>query len=192
MYKEDLMAERTVTVNNGSSNLWWLGVIAGIVTMLFGIAALFWPGLSLVVFVYLFSAYVLLWGIVAIVKGFVGMTAGEKLWWLSLLFGFFTIGVGVYLVRHPLVSFGTLILLTGFTFIIRGVIDIVGAIFGDVTSAGGKTLAIIAGVLGVLAGILLLMQPVSAGVAFVWIIGLYSLLFGPLLIALAMDSRDKV
>ena len=85
MYKEDLMAERTVTVNNGSSNLWWLGVIAGIVTMLFGIAALFWPGLSLVVFVYLFSAYVLLWGIVAIVKGFVGMTAGETMVAITLI-----------------------------------------------------------------------------------------------------------
>ena len=184
------MAVETTATNN-SNNLWWLGVISGILTMLFGIATLFWPGLSLVLFVYLFSAYVLVWGVVAIVKGIVGMTAGEKLWWLSLLFGFFTVGVGVYLVRHPLVSFGTLILLTGFTFIIRGVVDVVGGIFGDVQSSGGKVLAIVAGVLGVLAGILLLMQPVSAGIAFVWIIGLYALLFGPLLIALAVDGRDK-
>lgn len=186
------MAEKTVTTTNNPNNLWWLGVVGGILTMLFGIAALFWPELTLVTFVYLFSAYVLVWGIAAVVQGFVGMTSGEKLWWLSLLFGFFAIGVGVYLVRHPLVSFGTLILLAGFTFIIRGVVDVVAGIFGDAQSSTGKVLAIIAGVLGVLAGVLLLTQPVSAGVAFVWIIGLYSLLFGPLLIALAMDSRDNV
>lgn len=186
------MADKTVTVSSNNSNdLWWLGVVGGILTMLFGIAALFWPGITLVTFVYLFSAYVLVWGVVSVVQGFVGMTKAERLWWLSLLFGFFAIGVGVYLVRHPFVSFATLILLTGFTFIIRGVVDIVVGIFSDGQSAGGKLLAIIAGVLGVLAGVLLLMQPVSAGVAFVWVIGLYALLFGPLLTALAIDSRNQ-
>ncbi len=185
------MATKTVAVTNNSPNLWWLGVIGGILTMVFGVAALFWPGLTLVTFVYLFSAYVIVWGVAEVVRGFIDMTSAKSLWWLSLLFGFFAVGVGVFLVRNPLVSFGTLILLTGFTFIIRGVVDIFAGFYSDAQSSSGKTLAIISGVLGLLAGLLLLVQPVSAGIAFVWVIGLYSLLFGPLLIALAMDSRNN-
>ncbi|HRF28626.1 MAG TPA: DUF308 domain-containing protein [Candidatus Saccharibacteria bacterium] len=184
------MADNKSTVRAGASgDLWWMGVFAGILTMLFGVAALFWPGLTLVTFVYLFSAYVLVWGVVSVVRGFSDMIAGQSLWWLTLLFGFFAVGVGVYLVRHPLVSFATLILLTGFTFIIRGVVDILEGVFGDMPSSTTRILAVIAGALGIVAGIYLLNQPVSGGVAFVWIIGLYSLLVGPLLIALSMDSH---
>lgn len=184
------MADRGRKVMEGGTDLWWMGVVAGVVTMLFGLAALFWPGLTLVTFVYLFSAFVLVWGVLAIVRGFVDMTAANSLWWLSLLFGFFAVGVGVYLVRHPLVSFATLILLIGFTFIVRGAFDILNGLFGEVRTTTGRTLAIVAGALGVVAGVWLLMQPESAGVAFVWIVGLYALLFGPLLVALAMDSRS--
>ena len=50
------------------TSMWWLGVVAGIITIFFGIAALFWPGLTLVTFVYLFSAFVLALGVVSIIK----------------------------------------------------------------------------------------------------------------------------
>jgi len=41
------MADNKSTVRAGASgDLWWMGVFAGILTMLFGVAALFWPGLT--------------------------------------------------------------------------------------------------------------------------------------------------
>lgn len=171
-----------------ASETWWLGVIAGVLTILFGIAALFWPELTLVTFVYLFSAYVLVWGVVSIVKSLISIRGGNGMWWLGLLFGVLVLGLGVYLVRHPGVSFGTLILFVGFTFIIRGLIDVLEGLFGD-KSASGKVLSLIAGIVGVLAGVFVLIQPVSGGVAFVWVLGLYSLIFGPLLIAMSMDEK---
>lgn len=177
-----------VKTQQNSGGMWWLGAVAGVATLLFGIAALFWPALTLATFVFLFSAYVLAWGVVSIVRGFTSVST-DSLWWLKLLFGVVAVGVGVYLVRHPGVSFATLILLTGFTFIIQGVFDVVGALFGDMKSATGKTLAMIGGALGIVAGVFILMQPVTGGIAFVWIVGLYALLFGPVLIAASMDER---
>lgn len=168
---------------------WWLGTVAGVVTILFGIAALFWPGLTLITFVYIFSAYVLAWGIVSVIHGFMTIQT-DSLWWLKLLFGILTVGVGVYLVRHPGVSFATLVLLTGFTFIVRGLVDIVEGLFGGELVGSHRTLAVIGGILGVLAGILILTQPASAGVAFVWIIGIYALIFGPILIAGSIEERS--
>lgn len=185
------MADRAVKQTSDASDLWWLGVAAGVLTMLFGVAALFWPGLTLATFVYLFSAYVLVWGVVSVVKGFVDMAKMRPMWWLSLLFGFFVIGVGVYLVRHPLATFNTIVLLLGFTFIVRGVVDVVSGIFGDMESSTARTLSILAGAIGVVAGVFVLNQPVAGGVAFVWVIGLYALLMGPLMVALAIDAHSS-
>ena len=184
------MAGVQVQAMEPESEFWWIGVVGGILTMLFGIAALFWPGLTLVTFVYLFSAYMLVWGVASTVKGLIDLTSGTAMWWLSLLFGFLGIGVGIYLVRHPLASFATLVLIIGFTFILRGVIDLVSG-FRPGQTATGRILSFIAGGLGVLAGVFMLTQPAEAGVAFVWVLGLYSLLVGPLLIALAVDARKN-
>lgn len=183
------MADKVIKVIESETDFWWMGVLSGILTMLFGVAALFWPGLTLVTFVYLFSAYVLVWGVISIVRGLIDLTSEVAMWWLALIFGFLAVGVGVYLVRNPLTSFVTLVLLVGFTFIIRGVVDIIAGFSGD-RSSTGRVLCFIAGGLGVAAGVFMLTQPASAGVAFVWILGLYALLVGPLLIALSVDAHN--
>lgn len=171
------------------NDLWWVGVLQGVVALLFGIAAVFWPSLTLVTLVYLFSAFVLAWGIASVVEAILAINH-RSTWWMTLIFGFVGIGVGVYLVRHPDVSFNTLILLIGFTLIIRGIFDVLGA-FVDQVTATGKVFWTIAGLAGILVGIIILTQPVAGGVAFVWILGLYALLVGPLMIALSFDLRNK-
>lgn len=163
--------------------------LRGVLALLFGVAAVFWPGITLVTLVYLFSAFVLVNGVVDLVFG-VGRLANSDLSIVSrvvmLLFGILQVGVGIYLLRHPTVSFATLVLLIGFTLIIRGVFDIVSGLF-DEGSSMYKAVMIIGGILAGLAGILVLFQPAKAGVAFVWILGVYALIVGPLTIALAMD-----
>jgi uncharacterized membrane protein HdeD (DUF308 family) len=169
---------------------WWSLVLRGIVALLFGIAAVFWPGLTLVTLVYLFSAMILVWGIANIVGGFM-RTGRRTSWVLVLLLGFLQVGVGVYLLRHPQVSFATLILLIGFSLIVGGIFDIVGA-FVEEDTATSKTMAILAGALAVLAGVVVLFQPASAGVAFVWILGIFALVSGPMMIAMGLDVKHAL
>lgn len=183
------MAREIMIDNETGDSLWWMGVVEGALTILFGIAALFWPGLTLTVLVYLFSAYVLIWGVVEIIHSFIDIGKGN--WWLRLIFGLFALGVGVYLVRNPEVSFGTLVLLIGFTFIVRGLMDIIGSLV-EKRSATSRTLSIIGGAAAIILGIFVLRQPVEGGVAFVWLLGLFALFFGPLMIAMAFDVHKVV
>jgi uncharacterized membrane protein HdeD (DUF308 family) len=81
-------------------------------------------------------------------------------------------------------------LLVGFFLIFNGIVEIVVALTSPDT-ATGKTLAIIGGIAALLAGILMLFQPATAGVAFVWILGLYGLITGPMLIALSLDIHRQ-
>ena len=168
---------------------WWVLTLRGAVAVLFGIAAVFWPGITLVTLLYLFSAYILVSGIIDIVHGIGGISKRAS-WFLTLILGFAELGVGVYLLRHPHVVFATFILLLGFMLIVRGVFEGVAA-FSDSASVTNRTLMIIASVVAIVAGIILLFQPASAGVAFVWILGLYALLVGPIMIALSLDLKKS-
>ena len=171
----------------------WTGLaFRGIFAILFGIAAVFWPGLTLKTLVYLFGGFILASGLVSLVAGLANIYNGEASFLhriLMVVLGVLEIGVGVYLLRHPLVSFTTLILLIAFALIIRGVIDIVAGLF-EGGSAMRRTVMVIGGLLAGIAGVVLLFQPASGGVTFVWILGLYALLTGPMLIALALDIKN--
>jgi uncharacterized membrane protein HdeD (DUF308 family) len=166
---------------------WWVGVLQGVFALAFAAAALFWPGLTLKTLVYLFSAYVLVWSLVEIFRGLSGIKSNDY-WWLSLIFGIFGTGVGVYLVRHPEVTFATFILLIGFTFILRGIVDIISAFLGG-QLATSRALSLLVGAAALIVGIVVLNQPVEGGVAFVWILGLYSLVYGVISIALSLDLK---
>lgn len=173
-------------------NMWGALALRGMAAILFGIAAVFWPGLTLVTLVYLFGAYVLASGLVNLVIGLTNMGGDSDTFWgriLLLLLGLGELAVGVYLLRHPLVTFATLILIIGLVLIVRGLFELFAGIFGQ---GGGtyRTVMVIGGVISALAGVILLFQPASAGVAFVWILGLYALITGPLLVALAFEAKN--
>lgn len=180
-----------VKKSNNAAVHWWLLTLRGVVAILFGVAAVFWPGLTLATLVYLVSAFILVAGVLSVVEGVVSM-AHHRAWALTLVLGIAEIAVGLYLVRHPSVTFATFILVAGLLFIARGVMEVVAALAEDGVSATHRALVVIAGLAAFLVGVLLLFQPVAAGVAFVWLLGLYALITGPLMIALSVDVKHAL
>lgn len=175
---------------NNLATYWWTLTVRGIFAVIFGIAAVFWPHITLTILVYIFSAWILVDGVVRLIAGLTRL--GEhQLGALTAIIGFLEVGLGVYLLRHPLVTFTTLVLLIGFLLIIDGVVSAVAALASN-EEGGSKALTIIVGLLAILAGILMLFQPVSAGVAFVWILGLYALIAGPMLIVLSFEVKKTL
>jgi len=167
---------------------WWVLTIQGIAAILFGIAAVFWPGLTLVSFIYLFGLYLLVAGVVAVLGGLFSINK-RGTWVLSVLLGLVLLGIGVYLLRHPATSFALLIVLTGSALVVWGVVEVVVALSKGGLSSTSKTIAIMAGVVAVIAGVLMFFQPAASGIAFVWVVGLFALINGPLWIALSLDVK---
>ena len=170
------------------SELWWIGVVQSIIAILFGIVAIFWPALTLVTLVYLLSAFVIAVGLTEIVHGLMSIKRRDT-WWMTLVIGLISLGAGLYLARHPQVSFATFILVVGITFIVRGIIDVIRG-FIEKRPTTHKVLDFIVGLAGVAAGIIILVQPVAGGLAFVWVIGLYALIYGALTLASSIEMRN--
>ena len=181
------MASREVS--QLSSQLWGLVVTEGVLAVLAGIALLFWPTASAVLLVVLFGLFVLIWGVVGSIRSLVsvGRTQG---WWVHLILSVLLVGLGVYLLRNVGLSLALFILLIGFTFIVRGLFDVLTALFSrEQSTTENKALLIVLGLLGLVAGIVTLVQPVASGLAFIWIAGVYALIYGVFTLAFAIKAQ---
>lgn len=174
-----------------AKQLWGLAIAQGVLAILFGILALFWPGLTVALLIVLFSVFVLVWGVVGVITG-LSTIGSNKFWWLELIFSVLAVGLAVFMLRNPVDAAAIFILVIGLTFLVRGVVDLLEGLFDADRSSDSRIFAVLAGIIGVLAGIVTLLYPVSAGVAVVWVIGLYAVLYGALSIGFALRAQKEL
>lgn len=174
-----------------AKQLWGLGIAFGVVSILFGVVALFWPGLTVALLILLFSVFVLVWGIVGLIVSIASISR-DKFWWLEMVFSLLAIGLAVYLLRNPVAAALIFVFYIGLVFLVRGVIDVIEGLFDSNRKGSRRVLAIVLGIIGILAGIITLTYPVSAGLAVVWVIGLYGVLYGSLLIAFSFTAQAEL
>lgn len=175
-----------------TKKLWGVLALRGIVAILFGLAVVFWPGLTLVTLVYLFSALLLIGGVVGLVVGVINISKNNVSMLaraLALVLGIAEIGVGIYLLKHVGVTLENFVLLAGLILIARGVVDGFSGLFEE-DATTNRTILTATGALSVIIGVIILMQPAASGIAFVWILGLYALIVGPMLLALSYDLKN--
>jgi len=106
---------------------WWALLLAGIVSVAFGVAALYYfPGLSLT-FAVLWTAYwLIVTGLVAVYISFQERSLGVS-WGWTLTFGIVAVAGGVVALMNPQATLATLLgVIAGFSFI-SGVVLLIGA-----------------------------------------------------------------
>jgi uncharacterized membrane protein HdeD (DUF308 family) len=99
-------------------------ILEGLALILFGLAAMVWPGLTLGAFTVIFGLFAVAAGVVVAIPGILRLAEG----WASIgkaVIGLGLVGVGAFALNNPDIAATTLVLLIGFTFLIRGVLDIV-------------------------------------------------------------------
>lgn len=168
------------TLKERMKELWWLYTLQAIVTLLFGIMAVFLPGLTLVTLLYLFTAYLLVFGILDAIGGLASMKH-DKTWWVNLLLGVAYIGVAVYLIKNPDIAASAFVAFIGALLILRGVFEVIMAFLFD---RNERMLDIIGGLLAVAAGVIIWVYPLAGSLAFVWVLGLFAIVRGILMLGL--------
>ena len=161
---------------------WWLLLIRGILAVLFGVVAFAWPALTLVTLVLLYGAYAFVDGLTAIWLG-----ASSRAWGL-LLFGVLGIIVGIYVFFFPGIAALALLYLIAAWAIVRGVFEIITAIQLR-KEINYEWALIISGLIAIVFGIVLIVNPGAGALAMVLVIGAFAFAFGIMMIVLAFRVR---
>ena len=167
---------------------WGWIALRGVFALIFGVMAVAMPGITLAILVMFWGAYALIDGVVALVAGFRIRESGKPLWALIVL-GLLGIAAGVIALVWPGLTALTLVWVIGLWAIAIGVLQIVAAIrFRKYLE--GEWLHALSGVLSLLFGIVLMARPAAGVVALVWIIGGFAIMFGVVLIGMALRLRS--
>lgn len=162
---------------------WWLVLLEGIVTLIFGILLLTAPGATLVVIVQITGFFWLIQGIFQIV----GIFVDSSLWGWKLFAGVLGIMAGILVLQHPLWS---TVLLPSIVVIILGIQGIIFGVVGLVIAFRGAGWGVgILGALSILFGILLLSNPMLGTAALVMVLGVFAVIGGIASIVMAFQMR---
>lgn len=169
----------------------WGWVLAyGILTLLAGIAVLAWPSETLLVIAVLFGVQLIISGIFRFVGALASddLTGGTRV--MLALLGVLSIIIGLWAVRHAVLTLIALIVFLGIFWVINGLIEIFAALsHRDMPDRGWSVLM---GVLSAIAGIIVLAYPGLTLVGLAVILGIWLLVFGILEIVAAFRLRRLV
>jgi uncharacterized membrane protein HdeD (DUF308 family) len=174
-------------MQNLLSNSWKGLAWRGAVSLLFGILAALWPSITLIWLMAMFAAYALIGGSAYAVAAVRNRQTNSD-WWLMLLLGLMTVAAGMVAIIYPNLTAVFLVLLIGATALASGLVDIIMAIrLRKVIS--GEALLFLNGIISVAFGVFVFFFPGAGALALVWLISIYAIFSGVLLLALAWRAR---
>jgi uncharacterized membrane protein HdeD (DUF308 family) len=169
----------------------WGWVLAyGVLTLLAGIFALAWPGVTLLALAVLFGVQLIVSGIFRFVTAFASddQTGGTRV--LLALLGVLSVIIGLWAVRHVLLTLVALIVFLGIFWVVSGVIDIFTALAHRAMLHRGW--AALTGVLSVLAGLIVLAVPGLSLFGLAVILGVWLIIFGTMEMGAAFRLRALI
>ncbi len=169
------------------SRAWWTVLIRGVVAVLLGMAALAWPQITLRVLVILLGAYLLADGAFGAVGAFKGRPHHRQ-WWILLVGSIAGIVAGIIAIFWPGITGLVLVYLVAAWALLTGILEIIAAIRLR-AEIKGEWLLMLGGIASILFAVIVAIRPAAGAVALVWLIGIYVIVFGILLIILGFRLR---
>jgi uncharacterized membrane protein HdeD (DUF308 family) len=162
-------------------------IVRGIVGVVFGLVAFAWPGITITALVAIFAAYAVIDGVTNLFLG-LSRRPGRERSWASVIQGIVGIAAGVLAVIWPGVTALALVIFIGAWAIVTGIFEIFAAIKLR-KEIKGEWLLALSGLLSVMFGVLVFAFPAAGAVGISWILGIYAMAGGIVLIALGVRLR---
>jgi uncharacterized membrane protein HdeD (DUF308 family) len=174
-----------VARDDAPGRYWWVPLVGGVLSLVVGVLALAYPGPTLLAVGIIFGAYLAAWGTMLVVHS-VG-TAAEPTFAriLGVIVGLLGLLTGLVLLVRPGESVVTAALVLGFWWVLLGVMQLARGI----AMSEGRTWNLVMGVIGFVAGIIILAQPEIGLDTLVWIVGIGLILQGVVEIVLGLGIR---
>ena len=165
------------------SRVWWGFLVRGLAAIIFGVLALIWPSATLAVLIILFGAYVLVDGVLLVIKAVSTWKVRDDRW-LLLIEGLLGIGIGVMTFFAPAITTIVLVFYIAAWSLATGIIEIVSGIRLR-KELSGEIFWILTGIVSIIFAVLLMLFPGAGAVGVIWLIAIYAIVFGLLLVVLS-------
>ena len=169
------------------ARIWWTIVLRGVLAILFGVVALFYTGQTLLALVYVFGTYAVLNGIFAIASAVRAGEAHQRWGWLAFA-GIVGVVAGIVSFFWPGITALAVVFIVASWAIIGGVAEIAFALSWPDTLAH-PWFAALSGIVSVVYGVILAVWPRSGAVALTWLLGIYAIAYGAMLLYYANRLR---
>jgi uncharacterized membrane protein HdeD (DUF308 family) len=166
---------------------WGWVVLRGVAAVLFGLLAFAWPGLTLAILVIVWGAYAIADGVLALIAACRVRDRGRPFWAL-LIVGLLGLVAGVVTFLWPGMTALVLLMCIAAWAVVMGIFQISAAIRLRKVIQNEWLLGL-SGVLSVLFGLLMFLQPGAGALAVIWIVAAYAVIFGVLLIWLGFRLK---
>ena len=167
--------------------LWWLVLIRGVLAVVFGLYALFSPAGALLALVFVFGFYAIMDGVAALVVGFRHRRTSHWGWHVAQ--GVVSLIAGFIALFWPGPTVLALVLIIAVWSIVLGVTEIIEAFTARKHGSSSWAWLLVGGIVAILFGIILIVSPAAGALTLLWVIGLFSLVFGVVYIVWAFRLR---
>ena len=165
---------------------WWALALRGVVAILFALVAIFLPVVTAAALILLFGAYAFIDGVFALIAGLrLARQHGRSA--PLLLEGVLNVLIGLIIFIWPSEALVALVYVVAIWAVITGVALIAAGI--ALIRHSGEWLLVLCGIISILLGIILFVQPTAGVIALSWWLGFYALLFGIILLVAAFRIR---
>ncbi len=166
---------------------WGWVLFFGIVSVIAGILVTADPGQSLVFIAILFGAWLFVSGIFRLVEAIADRDDSGGFRVAMAILGVLSILIGLYLMRNVGDSLAVIALLIGIFWVVGGIIEFITAIAHK--GMPGRGWRIFMGLLGFVAGVIVLEQPAISLVTLTWVMGIWFIVYGIMQIIVAFQVR---
>jgi uncharacterized membrane protein HdeD (DUF308 family) len=169
--------------------VWYWPVVRGVLAVVLGVVALAWPAITATAFVWAVGVFAVVDGVVEIVEGVRRRGTGRGTAFLVTI-GVLSVAVGVVLLVWPGKTAVVLTWIIGFWAVVYGLFQLVASLDLRRAAGSGWVWGALAGVLGVVFGLLVLFNVNEGLVSIVWLLGLFAILWGVLLVVFGFQVRS--
>ena len=164
---------------------WGWVLTFAILTLVLGIIVVAWPHATVKLVAFLFGLQLFVGGVFALVRMFTRSGEGSRA--LFAVLGILGILVGIFVLRHLFETVVILVVLLGVYWVLHGIIELIVAL--DHKGMPGRGVNIVMGLLGFVAGVVVLSWPAPTLLVLVWVLGLWLIVYGLIGIAGAFMVR---
>jgi len=176
-----------------ATGFWWLILLRGIAALILGISLLTNTAETLIVLIIFLGIYWVIDGIITLLTSFTGRKEHDG-WVWGIFAGIISVFAGLAVLSQPLL---TAMFTASFIFSLVGILVVISGISSIVSGfrlrkTSDEWTMIVGGVMGLVLGLILIMNPMFSAVVYVYTLAIFSIIGGIALIVLAFRAKKLV